>query len=117
LGEFNVLSVPFILCGVQTDHRFSEKRNAYSENKFVQNINYKYHYDLKLLFETCLTASVVRVPGYRSRGPGSITGATRFSEKQWVWNTLVNTNEELLERKSSGSSLETEITAVGDLLH
>jgi hypothetical protein len=34
-------------------------------------------------------ASVVklsRVPGYRSRGPGSIHGATRFSEKQWVWN-------------------------------
>jgi hypothetical protein len=26
------------------------------------------------------------VPGYRSRSPGSIPGATRFSEKQWVWN-------------------------------
>jgi hypothetical protein len=24
---------------------------------------------------------VVRVPGYRSRGPGSISGATRCSEK------------------------------------
>jgi hypothetical protein len=24
---------------------------------------------------------VFRVPGYRSRGPGSILGATRFSEK------------------------------------
>jgi hypothetical protein len=24
---------------------------------------------------------VVRVPGYRSRGPGSIISATRFSEK------------------------------------
>jgi hypothetical protein len=29
---------------------------------------------------------VVRVPDYRSRGPGSIPGATRFSEKWWVWN-------------------------------
>jgi hypothetical protein len=29
---------------------------------------------------------VVRVPGCRSRGPGSIPGATTFSEKQWVWN-------------------------------
>jgi hypothetical protein len=29
---------------------------------------------------------VVRVPGYRSRGPGSIPSATRFSEKLWVWN-------------------------------
>jgi hypothetical protein len=26
---------------------------------------------------------VVRLPGYRSRGPGSILGATGFSEKQW----------------------------------
>jgi hypothetical protein len=30
--------------------------------------------------------------------------------------SLVSTNEELLERKSSGSSLETEITAIGDPL-
>jgi hypothetical protein len=29
---------------------------------------------------------LVRVPGYRSRGPDSIPGATRFSEKYWVWN-------------------------------
>jgi hypothetical protein len=28
-----------------------------------------------------LCALVVRVPDYRSRGPGSILGATRFSEK------------------------------------
>jgi hypothetical protein len=31
---------------------------------------------------------VVRVNGYRSRGPGSISGTTRFSEKQWVWNEI-----------------------------
>jgi hypothetical protein len=35
--------------------------------------------------------------------PCSILGATRFSEKQWVWNgvysALVRINEELLERK------------------
>jgi hypothetical protein len=29
---------------------------------------------------------VVRVPGYISRGAGSIPGSYRFSEKQWVWN-------------------------------
>jgi hypothetical protein len=29
---------------------------------------------------------VVRVSGYRYRDPGSISGATRFSEKQWAWN-------------------------------
>jgi hypothetical protein len=28
-----------------------------------------------------LCGLVVRVPGYRFRGPGSIPGATRFSEK------------------------------------
>jgi hypothetical protein len=33
-----------------------------------------------------LCGLVVRVPGYRSRGQGLIPGATRFSEKQWVWN-------------------------------
>jgi hypothetical protein len=36
-------------------------------------------YNVKML-------KLVRVPGYRSRGPGSIPGVTRFSEKQWVWN-------------------------------
>jgi hypothetical protein len=36
-----------------------------------------------LLYRLC--GLVVRVPGYRSRGPGSIYGTTRFSEKQWFW--------------------------------
>jgi hypothetical protein len=53
---------------------------------------------------------VVRVPGYRSGGPGSIPGTTRFSEegkkkgKQVVGLergplSLVSTTEELLDRK------------------
>jgi hypothetical protein len=33
-----------------------------------------------------LCGLVVRVSGYRSRGPGFHSGASRFSEKQWVWN-------------------------------
>jgi hypothetical protein len=33
-----------------------------------------------------LCGLLVRVPGYRSRGPGSIPCDTRFSEKLWVWN-------------------------------
>jgi hypothetical protein len=33
-----------------------------------------------------LCGLVVKVPGYRSRGPGSTAGTTRFSEKEWVWN-------------------------------
>jgi hypothetical protein len=55
---------------------------------------------------------VVRVPGYRSRGTGSIPG--RY---QIFWEvlglergplSLVSTIEELLGRKSSGSGLETQ---------
>jgi hypothetical protein len=42
--------------------------------------------------------------------PGSIPSATRFTEQQWAFNgvhsALVRINEELLERKSSGSGLE-----------
>jgi hypothetical protein len=57
-----------------------------------------------------LCGLALKVPGYRSRGPGSIPGATRFSEKQWVWNgvhsSLVSTIEELLGRKSRDSGLE-----------
>jgi hypothetical protein len=53
---------------------------------------------------------VVRVPGYRSRGPGSILGTARF-----FWEvvglergplSLVSTTGELPERKSNGSGLE-----------
>jgi hypothetical protein len=38
-----------------------------------------------LLLLDCLCVLMVRFPGYRSRDPGSITGATRFSDKWWVW--------------------------------
>jgi hypothetical protein len=34
----------------------------------------------KWVFNDRLCGLVVRVPGYRSRGPGLIPGATRFSE-------------------------------------
>jgi hypothetical protein len=57
-----------------------------------------------------LCGLVIRVPGYRFRGPGSIPGVTNFSEivvglERGPLN-LVSTIEELLERKSSGSGLE-----------
>jgi hypothetical protein len=59
-----------------------------------QQASYKFGVEI-LLIVTIMTVFssydrlcglVVRVPGYRSRGPGSIPGATRFSEKKWVWN-------------------------------
>jgi hypothetical protein len=54
-----------------------------------------------------LCGLVVRVLGYRSGGPGSIPGTTRFSEKKKKTVvdlergplSLVSTTEELLERK------------------
>jgi hypothetical protein len=42
--------------------------------------------------EDCLYGLVVRVPGYRSRGPGSIPNATKFSEKLWVSNGVHSTS-------------------------
>jgi hypothetical protein len=71
---------------------------------------------------------VVRVLGYRSGGPGSIPGTTRFSggekkerkEKQVVGLergplSLVSTTEELLDKKkSSGSCLENREYGRGD---
>jgi hypothetical protein len=47
----------------------------------------------------------------------SIPGATTFSEKQLVWNgvlSLVKINEELLERKSSGSGFRKQINGCGE---
>jgi hypothetical protein len=38
------------------------------------------------MYFTPLWSSSQEFPGYRSRDPGSIPGATRFSEKYWVWN-------------------------------
>jgi hypothetical protein len=35
---------------------------------------------------------VVRAPGYRSGGPGSIAGTARFSGKKWVWNGVYSTS-------------------------
>jgi hypothetical protein len=54
----------------------------------------------------CICGVVVRVPSYRSRGPGSIPGATTFLGLERGLLSLVSTVEELLERKSSGSGLE-----------
>jgi hypothetical protein len=59
---------------------------------------------------------VVRVPRYRSRNPGSIPGATRFSEKWWVWNgvhsaSLVQLRSYLEEKAASVQKAEN--TTVG----
>jgi hypothetical protein len=60
-------------------------------------------YFLLLLFIGSLYGLVARVPGSRSKGSGSISGATRLFEKRWG---LVSTIEELLGRWSRDSGLE-----------
>jgi hypothetical protein len=54
--------------------------------------------------------------GYSSRGPGSIPGATRFSEKQWVWNGVHSASwaqlRRYLEEKVAASVSKTKTTAV-----
>jgi hypothetical protein len=54
-----------------------------------RNITWKELMKLKVTYITYhLCGIVVRVPGYRSRDPGSIPSATRSSEKYWVWNRV-----------------------------
>jgi hypothetical protein len=63
----------------------------------------------QLLGEVTAKSLVVRVPGYRTRGQGPISGATRFSDKNWCETgstRLVSITEELHGRKISGSGLE-----------
>jgi hypothetical protein len=48
---------------------------------FIYNTLCSIIFKLAVTYRGCLCGQVVRVPGYRSRGPGSIPGSTRFSEK------------------------------------
>jgi hypothetical protein len=71
----------------------------------------------------CICGQVVRVLGYRSGGPGSIPGTSRFSggekKKKTVVGlelgplSLVSTTEELLDGKVAAPVYKTEKTAAG----
>jgi hypothetical protein len=60
----------------------------FSRHKCSSSLLYKWRWDIvtERQIKDHLCGLVVRVLGYRSRGPGSIPNATRFSEKKWVWN-------------------------------
>jgi hypothetical protein len=66
------------------------KSTSYIWSEKVIRLNHKFSEVLIYLFWSSnfdrLCGLVVRVPGYRSRGSGPTPGATRFSEKQCVWN-------------------------------
>jgi hypothetical protein len=67
----------------------------------TQKVMYYYYYFYYYHDRVC--SLLVRVPGYRSRGPGSIPSATRVSEQVVGLErgplSLVSTIEELLGRK------------------
>jgi hypothetical protein len=83
---------------------------------FQWGVNWIFKYYLERNDRLC--GLVVRVPGYRSRGPYSIPGATRFSEKKWVWNGVHSASwaqlRNYLEEKVSAPVQKTKNTAVGD---
>jgi hypothetical protein len=56
-----------------------------------------------------LCGLVVRVPGYRLRGPGSVPGTTRLRGPLG----LVSTTEELFDRKVASPVYKIENTAIG----
>jgi hypothetical protein len=68
-------------------------------------------------FEDRLCGLVVRVSGYKSRGPGSVPGASRFSEKQRVWNGVPSASwgqlRSYLEKKQRLRSIKPRLTTVG----
>jgi hypothetical protein len=78
-----------------------------SDDKDVVSVSNGVHLNLvHKVGSTCLCGLVVRVLGYRSGGPGSIPGTTRFSGKKKTVVGLergplsvVSTTEELLDRK------------------
>jgi hypothetical protein len=76
---------------------FNERQEFWWHVSISEILNFELRTKLRIIFlglrkiwypyqncdRLCL---VVRVVGYRSRGPGSITDTSRFSEKYWVWN-------------------------------
>jgi hypothetical protein len=62
---------------------------------------------------------VIGVPGYRSRGPDSIPGATTISEKYWVWNGVHSASlvqwKRYLEAKVAAAVYKPENTVVENL--
>jgi hypothetical protein len=68
-------------------------------------VPFTYNYIMQWYSSDRLCGLVVRVLGYRYEGPGSIPGTTKFSGKKKVVGlergplSLVDTTEELLERK------------------
>jgi hypothetical protein len=71
--------------------RFSSN---YSTTTFIRKLRLICEFRVKTSVECDrLCGLVVRVPGYRAGGPGSVPVATRFSEKL-VWNEVLSVLKE-----------------------
>jgi hypothetical protein len=89
---------------------------TFTENMLRSMFHEIGHLLILKLYSHLLCGMLVRVPGYRSRGPGSIPGATSWEVMALERGTLslVSTTEELLGRESSGSGLEIREYGLGD---
>jgi hypothetical protein len=58
----------------------------YLRDIFNTSMHTVWNFGAWMIFMHRLCVLAVRVPGYRSRGHGSIPDTIRFSEKLWVWN-------------------------------
>jgi hypothetical protein len=79
----------------------AEAIECYKTNA-TKNVNLVVKLNMVLTYIDRLCGLVVRVLGYRSGGPGSILGTTRKRKAVGLErgpHSLVNTTEELLERK------------------
>jgi hypothetical protein len=94
----NIWSSPIVF------HARSVERRANSPP--IDNNWRRIHLSFNEWLRSWIQQALVRVSGYRSRGPGSIPGATRLAGLERSLLNLVSTTEELLVRKSSGSSLK-----------
>jgi hypothetical protein len=126
ITQFQVLRLQVLLPGI----RLKGMRTTYNILKMPDWITYVtryvivryniYIYELQYLATDRLCGLVVRVPGYRSRGPGF-----DFRRYQIFWEivglergtlSLVRIIEELLERKVAAPVYKTEINDRGDSL-
>jgi hypothetical protein len=87
IGWFSSMKMEMIYSSETSFHIWTTRRYI-PEDGSVHLLNKAWKTQIiDCIFETnyenydLLSGPVVRVPGYRSRGPGSIPGATRFSKK------------------------------------
>jgi hypothetical protein len=126
-------NVLFQFSGSQIIHARNQhtKKESYKDDMFLWNVRlfiiytalcHKKPFTLLYVYwlsNDRLCGLVVRVPDYRSRSPGSIPGATRFSEKWCDWNEVRSVSwvqlRSHLKGKVAAPVYKTEITAVGYL--